>query len=142
MRRLIERSAGWFRSGEGGRQLSGYAIIGVLQLLIDWGTYVALTAMGVSTLLANPAARAIGALIGYMGNGLYTFRHPQGRHRLGSGSLVRFVTLWLALTVASTLALRGIDAAVGLGWAWLLKPVVDLALAGVAFVVSRFWVFR
>lgn len=142
MRAVIERCAGWLRSGEGGRQLSGYAVIGVLQLLVDWGAYVGLTALGVPTLVANPAARAVGAMFGYLGNGAYTFRHPEGRHRLGRGSLLRFMLLWSVLTVASTAALAGIDAAGGLGWAWVLKPVVDLGLAGVAFVASRLWVYR
>jgi hypothetical protein len=50
--------------------------------------------------------------------------------------------LWLMLTAASTAALAAIDAAGGLGWAWMLKPVVDLGLAGVAFIASRLWVYR
>lgn len=142
MRTLIARCAGWFRSGQGGRQLSGYAVIGVLQLLVDWGAYVGLTALGVPTLVANPGARAVGAMFGYVGNGAYTFRHPEGRHRLGRGSLLRFILLWGVLTAASTGALAGIDAAGGLGWAWVLKPVVDLGLAAVAFIASRLWVYR
>ncbi|MCZ8062017.1 GtrA family protein [Silanimonas sp.] len=142
MKSAIERCARWLRSGEGGRQLSGYALVGVLQLLVDWGAYVGLTALGVPTLLANPGARAIGALLGYLGNGAYTFRQPEGQHRLGRGSLARFVLLWLVLTAASTAALAVIDVAGGLGWAWVLKPVVDLGLAGVAFIASRLWVYR
>lgn len=139
---VFERCARWFRSDEGGRQLSGYALVGVLQLLVDWAAYVGLTALGVSTGLANPAARAIGAMLGYIGNGTYTFRQPEGQHRLGRGSLVRFVALWLVLTAASTASLVAIDVAGGLGWAWILKPVVDLGLAGLAFVASRLWVYR
>jgi putative flippase GtrA len=139
---LADRCATWLRSGGGGRQLSGYVAIGVLQLLIDWGAYVALTAGGLDTVLANPAARACGAIFGYVGNGLYTFRHPEGQHRLGGGSLWRFVLLWLGLTVVSTVALQAIDAVAGLGWAWVLKPVVDATLAFVAFLASRLWVYR
>lgn len=142
MRAVIDRCTGWLRSGEGGRQISGYALVGVLQLLVDWAAYVCLTALGVSTLLANPGARAIGAMFGYVGNGVYTFRQPEGRHRLDRGSLMRFVMLWLVLTAASTAALVGIDASGGLVWAWMLKPVLDLGLAGVAFFASRFWVYR
>ena len=142
MRRAVERCARWLRSGEGGRQLSGYALVGVLQLLVDWGVYVGLTALGVPTWVANPGARAIGAMFGYVGNGAYTFRQPEGAHRLGRGSLARFVLLWLVLTAASTAALALIDGLGGLGWAWGLKPVVDLGLAAVAFVASRLWVYR
>lgn len=142
MRAVIDRCTGWIRSGEGGRQLSGYALVGVLQLLVDWAAYVGLTALGLSTLVANPGARAIGAMFGYVGNGVYTFRQPEERHRLSRGSLLRFFMLWLMLTAASTAALAAIDAAGGLGWAWMLKPVVDLGLAGVAFIASRLWVYR
>ncbi|MCZ8165880.1 GtrA family protein [Silanimonas sp.] len=142
MKGTIERCARWLQSGEGGRQLSGYALVGALQLLIDWGTYVGLTALGVPTLVANPGARAIGAMFGYVGNGAYTFRQAEGSHRLGRGSLARFVLLWLVLTAASTAALAVIDLAGGLRWAWVLKPVVDLGLAGLAFIASRLWVYR
>ena len=103
---------------------------------------VGLTALGVPTWVANPGARAIGAMFGYVGNGAYTFRQPEGAHRLGRGSLARFVLLWLVLTAASTAALALIDGLGGLGWAWGLKPVVDLGLAAVAFVASRLWVYR
>jgi putative flippase GtrA len=142
MRAAIDRCVYWLRSGDGGRQLSGYALVGVLQLLVDWAAYVGLTALGMPTLVANPGARALGAMFGYVGNGAYTFRQPEGRHRLGRGSLLRFFMLWLMLTAASTAALAAIDAAGGLGWAWMLKPVVDLGLAGVAFIASRLWVYR
>lgn len=142
MKSMVDRGVAWLRSGEGGRQVSGYALIGVLQLLVDWGAYVGLTALGVPTVVANPGARAVGALFGYVGNGAYTFRHPEGRHRLGRGSLLRFLLLWSTLTAASTAALVAIDAVGGLRWAWWLKPLVDLGLAAVAFVLSRRWVYR
>ena len=38
--------------------------------------------------------------------------------------------------------MANIDAAVGLKWAWLAKPAIDLALSAVGFLLSRHWVYR
>ena len=50
--------------------------------------------------------------------------------------------MWLLTTLASTWALGAIDNAVGLKWAWIAKPGVELALGGIGFVLSRHWVYR
>jgi len=130
------REAGWFRHA------LGYGVFGVLQLVIDWACFVGLTAVGVPTPVANPIARAVGALFGYLGNGRYTFRDAEGRSRVGGASLRRFIALWLALTVVSTAAMWGIETGGSLKLAWAAKPVVDVLLAGVAFLITRAWVFR
>lgn len=130
------RSDGWFRHAR------GYAVVGVLQLIVDWASYVVLTAIGTPTLAANPIARAIGALFGYYGNGRYTFGDANGTSRIGRKSLVRFVLLWLTLTLLSTALVTLVENSGGLGWAWIAKPLIDLTLAGMAFLASRIWVFR
>ena len=48
------RNEGWVR------HIGGYALVGALQLLVDWATYVGLSALGGSTIVANPMARAVG----------------------------------------------------------------------------------
>ena len=43
---------------------------------------------------------------------------------------------------ASSCALATIDDALGLKWAWLAKPLVELALGALGFFMSRHWVYR
>ena len=56
--------------------------------------------------------------------------------------LQRFAVMWLCTTVTSTWAMGAIDDALGLRWAWLAKPAVELALGIVGFVLSRHWIYR
>ena len=134
LRRL--RADGWIR------HVGGYALVGALQLVVDWATYVGLSALGVSTVVANPLARAVGALFGYFGNGRYTFSDADGSSRIGGRSLVRFLMLWTVLTVVSTVLVGGVENLAGLRWAWLAKPVLDAGLAGLGFLASRYWIYR
>ena len=56
--------------------------------------------------------------------------------------LQRFILLWIGTTIVSTWAIGQVDDVLGLKWAWLAKPLVELALAAVGFTVSRHWVYR
>lgn len=114
--------------------------LGGVQLLLDWGVMVGVSALGISVVWANLAGRISGALLGFWLNGRYTFAD------VGAGpgriQLQRFLLMWLATTVASTWAVSHVDAIFGLQWAWLAKPVIDAALALIQFVLSRHWVYR
>lgn len=123
------------------RQGIAYGAVGGLQLLLDWGCFVALTALGLSTIGANMAGRVLGALLGFWLNGVVTFRGAGGG-RLGWARFGRFMLSWTLMSVLSTLAVHGIDQGIGLHWAWLLKPAVDVALAGLGFLASRYWIYR
>ncbi len=50
--------------------------------------------------------------------------------------------MWVCTTILSTVAIDSIDRYVGRGWAWLSKPLVEVALGLIGFVVSRQWVYR
>ncbi len=123
------------------RQGGAYLVIGLLQLLLDWAVFVAATAAGMEVITANISGRLAGMLLGFWLNGRYTFA-DQGRQRLGWGRFARFISLWLAMTVASTLLVAGADHALGLKYAWLAKPLVEGGLAGVSFLLMRSLVFR
>jgi len=125
-----------------GQQIASYGVFGAIQLLIDWAVFVALSALGGGVVMANVTGRVAGAVFGYWANGRWTFRDHSGRHRISGQSMRRFLLLWGAMAALSTFAVSQIDAALGLHWAWIGKPVVDLGLAVLAFVVSRRWVYR
>ena len=50
--------------------------------------------------------------------------------------------MWLGITLLNTLAVALVDHRAGLAPAQALKPLVDVASAGLGFVLSRHWVYR
>jgi len=121
------------------RQGLGFSAVGGLQLLLDWGVMMGLSASGVPLPAANVAGRAAGASLGFWANRQVTFTDhvgPASRH------LLRFMLLWSILTVLSTLQVEYIAVHVGLSRAWLLKPLIEAILAVVSFLTSRYWVYR
>ena len=122
------------------RQLVLYVAVGLAQLVLDTGVFVASTAAGVPVSVGNLAGRVAGACLGFWMHGRWTFA-GDGRSRLHGRSLFRFVVAWLALTVVSTVAMARVAAAAGLSWSWVAKPVVEVLLAVVGFVIFRLWVF-
>lgn len=122
------------------RQSRYYLVIGLLQWLLDWAVVVALTRTGMPIEPANVLGRIAGASLGFWMNGRFTF--GEGETTPGSAQAARFLLLWLSTTVVSTASLGVIDDVVGLHWAWLAKPAVELALGVVGFFLSRHWVYR
>ncbi|HZX77472.1 GtrA family protein [Lysobacter sp.] len=122
------------------RQGGSYIVIGLLQLLVDWAVFVTLSALGLAVEPANVIGRVSGAVLGFWLNGRFTFAGDDttvGRRQFG-----RFLLMWLATTAVSTWSLAHIDDAIGLQWAWLAKPAIDLALSAAGFLLSRHWVYR
>src|SRR5262245_42190887 len=113
------------------RQGGGYFVVGLLQIGVDWAMFVALTALGLPVAPANVLGRIGGATLGFWLNGRYTFAGADTA--VGRRQFVRFVLMWLATTAASTWGVSHVEHAVGLRWAWLAKPIIDLCLAGAGF---------
>lgn len=122
------------------RQSRHYLIIGGLQWLVDWGVMVALSHLGMLIEPANIIGRISGALLGYWLNGKLTFAGDDTA--LGRTQLQRFVMMWLCTTAVSTWSLGAIDEHIGLKWAWLAKPGVELVLGVIGFLLSRHWVYK
>lgn len=122
------------------RQGRRYLIIGGVQWLLDWGVMVALSHFGMRVEPANIIGRISGALLGYWLNGKLTFAGDDTA--LGRTQLQRFVMMWLCTTAVSTWSLGAIDEHIGLKWAWLAKPGVELVLGVIGFLLSRHWVYK
>ena len=122
------------------RQSRNYLFIGGLQWLLDWAVMVALSQAGVPVRQANVIGRICGALFGFWMNGRFTFAGDTTA--VGRVQLQRFLMMWIATTVVSTWTIGHVDDYLGLQWAWLAKPLVEIALGVVGFVVSRHWVYR
>ncbi len=122
------------------RQGGHYLLFGGLQWLVDWGIMVLLSHLGLPIEPANICGRISGAMLGFWLNGKFTFAAADTR--IGGTQLRRFVLMWLCTTTVSTFAVSRIDDVFGLQWAWLAKPVVELSLGAVGFLLSRHWVYK
>lgn len=122
------------------RHGSRYIAVGAVQLLVDWAVFVAVSAAGVLVEPANIVGRISGAAIGFWANGRFTFASEDTA--LGHRQFARFAVMWLVTTAISTWAVGHIDDTVGLRWAWLAKPAIDVAVSAIGFVLSRHWVYR
>ena len=87
------------------RQGGSFIAVGLAQLLLDWLVFVGLTALGVPAASGNLAGRISGALLGFWLNGRVTFARS-GEVRLGWWRFVKFLLVWIPLTVISTLQLE------------------------------------
>jgi putative flippase GtrA len=123
------------------RQIGLFILAGIVQLGIDTGVVVLLTAVGVPLIVANVAGRFAGAVGGFVMNGGATFSDADGR-KLGRRYMTRYAFVWLAMTAISTTLLSALHAHVTLGWVWLAKPVLEAGLAVVSFLLSRHWIYR
>ena len=123
------------------RQGATYVVVGLAQLVLDSAVFVATTAAGMPVAPGNVLGRIAGALAGYWLNGRITFA-AGGEARLGRGSFVRFLAWWLGFTVLSTAAMAMIATRLGIGHAWIAKPLVEGVLAVAGFFLLRHWVYR
>ena len=123
------------------RHLGGYAAVGLLQWLVEYAAMLALSQWLMPVEPANVIGRVCGAMLGFWLNGTWTFA-GDGSHRPGRRAAVRFVAMWIAVTVLNTWAVALIDHQAGLRPAQLLKPAIDLACAVIGFVLSRHWVYQ
>ncbi len=119
-----------------------YAVVGGIQLGVDWLSFVLLTVSGMAVGPANLAARVAGAALGFWLNGRFTFAPADRQGVATPRKLLRFLLFWLAATALSTGAVAGLEGALGLHAAWLGKPLVDAALAVLGFLVSKKWIYR
>lgn len=123
------------------RQGVSFLLVGLGLVTADWAVFVVLTALGTPAAMANVLGRVTGALLGFWANGRYTFGAP-GAARLGPHRFLRFLVVWLPLTLLSTVLVTVVVARLGMQMAWLAKPLVEAGLAVVSFLVSRHWVYR
>lgn len=126
------------------RRLSGEAVrylqsgLGVYAL--DLATYSALFWIAPAHYVVwTVAGRLVGAAAGFVLHNTYSFR---GEKALPARSIaVRYAALWLANAALSVMLLRGAVEGAGLDGTWA-RPAIDVLVIGLAFVASKYWVFR
>jgi putative flippase GtrA len=126
------------------RQPLFFLAVGGIQYVIDAGLYAVLISNGVTTLPANITSRASAAAIGFLLNRYVTFGQRNESLKRFSSSLLRFLLLWGAMTLISSLAVLWLQAIWGDDNTRriIAKLMVEALLAVASYLVSRFWVFR
>ncbi|WAC63036.1 GtrA family protein [Pseudoxanthomonas sp. SL93] len=123
------------------RQILLYAIIGVVQICTDWACFVALTELGMDVIPANLCGRVVGASLGFWLNGQLTFARTADT-KLGVAQAIKYLISWIAMTCLSTAAVWAVEQVAGIEGARMAKPVIDIVLAGLGFIVSKLWIYR
>lgn len=124
------------------REAALFALVGGVQLGVDWLTFVVLTWLEVDVTVANIAGRMIGALLGFWLNARYTFQVEVRNTGHRFAQIARFVAGWCITAVLSTVAVFLIERHLGLHAAWIGKMLVDASIAALGFVLSKYWIFR
>lgn len=122
------------------RHAASYAVIGMLQWLVEYGLMLVLSQWFMPVEPANVIGRLAGACIGFWLNGKWTF--ASDHTHVGRVAAIRFVAMWIALTVLNTWIVAILDDRFGLRAAQVLKPGADLVSGGVGFLLSRHWVYN
>lgn len=123
------------------KQGISYGFVGVIQIGVDWMTFIGLTQLGVLTGPANITGRVIGAALGFWLNGRFTFAGTNGRP-LQPKHAMRFIVSWTLTTLLSTGAVMLAARLDGLHMAWVVKPLADLTLAAIGFAASKYWIYK
>lgn len=123
------------------RQGISYGFIGVVQIGVDWLTFVGLTQLGLPAGPSNITGRIVGAVLGFWLNGRWTFATDDSRP-LRPRNALRFLASWSLTTLLSTAAVMAATHFEGLHLAWIIKPFADLTLAALGFAASKYWIYK
>lgn len=124
------------------RQIALFAVFGVVQLVVDWLTFVILTWAGLHVGVSNVCGRVVGAVVGFWLNGRFTFAASGGSLSKRRMQAFRFVAGWVMTAALSTTLVWLVEQQLGLQAAWAAKLAIDVVVAALGFVLSKYWIFR
>jgi putative flippase GtrA len=122
-----------------------FLVVGGVQVAIDTLLFAMIFIFTGEPLLGNVVSRATAAVVGFLLNRRYTFNAWRPGEAREQG--LRYILLWVALTVLSTSLIGAANA--GLGgvahareWMIGLKVLIEAALALLSYLGMRYGVFR
>lgn len=129
------------------RQLVFYFAFGCTQFVVDTALLVLFTHAQMPIALANPLSRALAAVLGLLLNSSITFRQAGARTRVDRAMVLRYVAMWISMTLLSTLLLSWLSGLKPEGfergsWIAATKIGVESMLFFASFLISRQWVYR
>lgn len=123
-----------------GRQGLRFLVVGVIQLGVDTLVFALLHLLGTPIAAANVLGRVGATLLGFLLHRHYTFA---ATHALDlKRQLVRYLVVWLGLTLLSTLGVGAWAALLGTDALVLGKVAVEIGCAMLSFVLLRTLVYR
>jgi putative flippase GtrA len=122
-----------------------FLVVGGVQVAIDTLLFAMIFIFTGEPLLGNVVSRATAAVVGFLLNRRYTFNAWRPGEAREQG--LRYILLWVALTVLSTSLIGAANAGlVGVAHAreWMigLKVLIEAALALLSYLGMRYGVFR
>lgn len=124
------------------RQVLLFGFIGVTQLVADSLIFYLLVKLSVQPWMANSTSRLLALLLGFVLNGTFTFRRPEGSSSVSKKSFFRLLLLWAALTFVSSELMTAASHVASDIRLLMIKFGVEFALAFVSFFISKTWVYR
>ncbi len=123
------------------RHLRSYAVVGLLQWLLEYTVMLALSQWLLPAAPANLLGRIAGACLGFWLNGRFTFADAENGSKVSPVALRRFLLAWLGLTLLNTAGVALLEQAGGLRVAQLGKPAADVVCAVAGFLLARHWIY-
>ncbi len=123
------------------REWLGMSVVGAGSVIVDFGVFNLLLAVGSTPAVANLAALAIATFVAYLANLRWTFSHREITNR--SRALILFFVVNIASAAAVQVAVMA-AAAISLDVAWLngVKFAMTVVATIVRFVLYRTWVYQ
>lgn len=118
-------------------QLIRYGVVGVLSNAIGFVLYLAITAAGVPPLIAMSLLYALGVAQTFVFNKRWSFRY-QGS---GRTTFIRYCAAYAVGYMLSLVTMHVLVNLLGLPHQ-LVQGALIFAVAGVLFLLQKFWVFR
>ena len=130
------------------KQVTLFTIVGFIQYIIDCGLFIFFSNLNVDIETANVLCRCLAAITGFSLNRTLTFRYKGTIKAHIHVQAIRFIILWAALTVISTVLIilvnhlfPGEDSSGNFGILAIGKLIIEALLAVVSFIISKFWVY-
>ncbi len=115
-----------------------YAMVGVVNTLIDWGVYFVMTTfLSADPVLANVVGYATGTLASFMGNKFFTFKAKNTKTGV---EFLKFIVVNLLSLGASTLALSLLISSLEIN-KYIAKIISSFVSMAINYIGSRFFVF-
>lgn len=115
-----------------------YAMVGVVNTLIDWGVYFVMTTfLSADPVLANVVGYATGTLASFMGNKFFTFKAKNTKTGV---EFLKFIVVNLLSLGASTLALSLLISSLEIN-KYIAKIISSFISMAINYIGSRFFVF-
>jgi putative flippase GtrA len=122
-----------------------FLAVGGVQVVVDASLFAVIFIIAGEPLVGNVISRATAAAVGFALNRRYTF--DAWRPGEAGRQVLRYILLWLVLTVLSTSLVGAANAVLGevphgREWLVVVKILIEAVLALLSYLAMRYGVFR